>query len=126
LCAGARGAGARTCALSLPAASADLARRPALCARPAARSVPPARQPPSLWQFRGTGPRRVRRRVNAPGPALRHGLHHRDASPRIAAGGWPPRRNDPASVRNAPEKLFVLHFKELMPPTLLTLDTAEI
>src|SRR5437762_6154070 len=34
--------------------------------------------------------------------------------------------NDPASVRNAPEKLFVLHFKELMPPTLLTLDTAEI
>jgi glutathione synthase len=34
--------------------------------------------------------------------------------------------NDPASVRNAPEKLFVLHFKELMPPTLLTLDPAEI
>src|SRR5207244_3252831 len=34
--------------------------------------------------------------------------------------------NDPASVRNAPEKLFVLHFKELMPPTLLTLDVAEI
>jgi glutathione synthase len=34
--------------------------------------------------------------------------------------------NDPASVRNAPEKLFVLHFKELMPPTLLTLDAAEI
>ena len=29
--------------------------------------------------------------------------------------------NDPASVRNAPEKLFVLRFKELMPPTLLTL-----
>ena len=34
--------------------------------------------------------------------------------------------NDSASVRNAPEKLFVLHFKELMPPTLLTLDAAEI
>jgi glutathione synthase len=34
--------------------------------------------------------------------------------------------NDPASVRNAPEKLFVLRFKELMPPTLLTLDPAEI
>src|SRR5437764_6534789 len=34
--------------------------------------------------------------------------------------------NDPASVRNAPEKLFVLHFKELMPPTLLTLDADEI
>ena len=30
--------------------------------------------------------------------------------------------NDPAAVRNAPEKLFVLRFKELMPPTLLTLD----
>ncbi len=34
--------------------------------------------------------------------------------------------NDPASVRNAPEKLFVLRFKDLMPPTLLTLDVAEI
>ena len=34
--------------------------------------------------------------------------------------------NDPASVRNAPEKLFVLRFKELMPPTLLTLDISEI
>jgi glutathione synthase len=34
--------------------------------------------------------------------------------------------NDPASVRNAPEKLFVLRFKELMPPTLLTLDVGEI
>jgi len=34
--------------------------------------------------------------------------------------------NDPASVRNAPEKLFVLHFRELMPPTLLTLDVEEI
>jgi glutathione synthase len=34
--------------------------------------------------------------------------------------------NDPTSVRNAPEKLFVLRFKELMPPTLLTLDASEI
>src|SRR4051795_13049058 len=34
--------------------------------------------------------------------------------------------NDPAAVRNAPEKLFVLHFKELMPPTLLSLDPNEI
>jgi glutathione synthase len=34
--------------------------------------------------------------------------------------------NDPASVRNAPEKLFVLRFKDLMPPTLLTLDTDAI
>jgi glutathione synthase len=34
--------------------------------------------------------------------------------------------NDPAAVRNAPEKLFVLRFRELMPPTLLTLDPAEV
>src|SRR3989442_9422304 len=34
--------------------------------------------------------------------------------------------NDPASVRNAPEKLFVLRFRELMPPTLLSLDRDEI
>ncbi len=34
--------------------------------------------------------------------------------------------NDPAAVRNAPEKLFVLRFRELMPPTLLTLDADEI
>lgn len=34
--------------------------------------------------------------------------------------------NNPASVRNAPEKLFPLHFKELMPPTLLTLDVDAI
>jgi len=34
--------------------------------------------------------------------------------------------NDPVAVRNAPEKLFVLRFKELMPPTLLTLDISEI
>ncbi len=30
--------------------------------------------------------------------------------------------NDPASVRNAPEKLFVTHFPELMPETLITAD----
>ncbi len=34
--------------------------------------------------------------------------------------------NDPASVRNAPEKLFVLRFPELMPETLVTSDTREI
>ncbi len=28
--------------------------------------------------------------------------------------------NDPIEVRNAPEKLFVTHFPELMPPTLIT------
>ncbi len=34
--------------------------------------------------------------------------------------------NDPFHVRNAPEKLFVTHFPELMPPTLITADRAEI
>jgi glutathione synthase len=34
--------------------------------------------------------------------------------------------NDPAHVRNAPEKLFVTRFQELMPPTLITSDRAEI
>jgi glutathione synthase len=34
--------------------------------------------------------------------------------------------NDPAAVRNAPEKLFVMQFPELMPPTLITRDLAEI
>ncbi len=34
--------------------------------------------------------------------------------------------NDPSSVRNAPEKLFVTHFPQLMPPTLITRDRAEI
>jgi glutathione synthase len=34
--------------------------------------------------------------------------------------------NDPASVRDAPEKIFVLDFPDLMPPTLVTRDLAEI
>jgi glutathione synthase len=34
--------------------------------------------------------------------------------------------NDPAQVRNAPEKLFVMEFPDLMPPTLVTRDLAEI
>jgi glutathione synthase len=34
--------------------------------------------------------------------------------------------NDPASVRNAPEKIFVTHFPQLMPPTLISRDKAEI
>lgn len=34
--------------------------------------------------------------------------------------------NDPVHVRNAPEKLFVTHFAELMPPTLISSDRAEI
>ncbi len=34
--------------------------------------------------------------------------------------------NDPAHVRNAPEKMFVMDFPELMPPTLITRDLEEI
>ena len=34
--------------------------------------------------------------------------------------------NDPVSVRNAPEKLLVMHYPELMPETLITADPAEI
>ncbi len=34
--------------------------------------------------------------------------------------------NDPVEVRNAPEKLFVTEFADLMPPTLITRDKAEI
>lgn len=34
--------------------------------------------------------------------------------------------NDPAHVRNAPEKVFVTLFPELMPPTVVTRDLAEI
>ncbi len=34
--------------------------------------------------------------------------------------------NDPMEVRNAPEKLFVTHFPDLMPPTLITCDRQEI
>jgi glutathione synthase len=34
--------------------------------------------------------------------------------------------NDPASVRNAPEKVFVMDFPELMPPTLISRDLDEI
>jgi glutathione synthase len=34
--------------------------------------------------------------------------------------------NDPAHVRNAPEKVFVTEFPDLMPPTLVSRDPAEI
>jgi glutathione synthase len=34
--------------------------------------------------------------------------------------------NNPASVRNAPEKIFVMGFSDLMPPTLISRDMAEI
>jgi glutathione synthase len=34
--------------------------------------------------------------------------------------------NDPASVRNAPEKVFVLDYARFMPPTLITRSLAEV
>ncbi|MEJ7926143.1 glutathione synthase [Sphingobium sp. AN641] len=34
--------------------------------------------------------------------------------------------NDPGSVRNAPEKLFVLDYARFMPPTMITRDIAEV
>ena len=34
--------------------------------------------------------------------------------------------NDPAHVRNAPEKLLVMHFPDLMPPTLISWNTDDI
>jgi glutathione synthase len=34
--------------------------------------------------------------------------------------------NDPASVRNAPEKLFVMQFPDLMPDTMITHDPLEV
>jgi glutathione synthase len=34
--------------------------------------------------------------------------------------------NNPASVRNAPEKLFVLDFAQFMPPTMITRSLAEV
>ena len=34
--------------------------------------------------------------------------------------------NDPGHVRNAPEKILVMEFPDLMPPTLITRDLAEI
>ena len=34
--------------------------------------------------------------------------------------------NDPASVRNAPEKLFVTHFDNVMPPTLISAEPRAI
>ena len=34
--------------------------------------------------------------------------------------------NDPRSVRNAPEKMYVMEFSDLMPPTLITRDLAEV
>lgn len=40
--------------------------------------------------------------------------------------GKTPVFNDPRAVRNAPEKLFVTHFHDLMPPTLISANRRDI
>jgi len=50
-------------------------------------------------------------------------------SPRPSAAAYSARTlvlNDPDAVRNAPEKLFVTHFPEFMPPTLITSDKEAV
>ena len=67
----------------------------------------------------------LRRHPAAPGSALRPRLHHLDAFARAHppedAGG-----EQPGVGRNAPEKLFVMNFPQLMPPTLISRDLDEI
>ena len=80
---GARGADARPRPVSLPAARPDPARTAGVYAhaqplRGAAREG----QPRHPGRRRDARPRHARRRADAPGPALRHGLHHRDAPAR--------------------------------------------
>ena len=48
---------------------------------------------------------------------------HRMGGP---ASKWRPVSSRTLSVRNAPEKLFVTRFAQLMPPTLITSDKADI
>ncbi len=54
-----------------------------------------------------------------------HMLEHIVAKPGAATPGTLV-VNDPANVRNAPEKLLVTHFPDLMPPTLITWDLSAI
>jgi glutathione synthase len=46
-------------------------------------------------------------------------IHRRDGTGTLVV-------NDPVAVRNAPEKLLVTHFPELMPPTMVTWDVEAI
>ena len=75
---------------------------------------------------RSRRPRRVRRGASPPGPAVRHGLYHHDASAWSGSSRRTLVVNDPAAVRNAPEKVFVLDFLDLMPPTLVTRSPEQI
>ena len=70
-------------------------------------------------------PRLLRRGAAAAGSAVRSGLHldhpHARSHPPEDAGG-----QRSGHVRNAPEKVFVTEFPELMPPTLITRDLDAI
>lgn len=46
-------------------------------------------------------------------------IHHADGKGTLVV-------NNPVSVRNAPEKLLVMHFPDLMPPTMVTWDPEAI
>lgn len=46
-------------------------------------------------------------------------IHHADGTGTLVV-------NNPVSVRNAPEKLLVMHFPDLMPPTMVTWDPEAI
>ena len=127
LCPRPRSAGARPCAVPLSARRTDLARRAALRARPAARSFPPItgdhHRFGSFEELDLGGVDVVLMRQDPPfDMAYITATHLLELLPEDG----PLVVNDPAAVRNAPEKLFVLRFKELMPPTLLTRDRDEI
>ena len=88
-------------------------------ARPAGRPFHPGRagarrsSPPSTWCCCG----RTRRSTWPTSPTT-HLLERIHPKTLVV--------NDPAQVRNAPEKMFVIEFPDLMPPTLITRDLAEI
>ena len=65
------------------------------------------------------------RGADAPGPALRHELHHHHPHP----GAHPPEDaggQRPGLGAQRPEKIFVTEFPDLMPPTLITRDPPEV
>ena len=58
--------------------------------------------------------------MDAAGSAVRFELHHRDTSARAHSRRNARRKRSRFSVRNAPEKLFVLDYARFMPPTMIT------
>ena len=78
-------AGARARPLPLSAATAVSARGPRLCQGAPAPGAPRARQSLHAGRRGDARPRQSRRHPDAPGSALRHGLHHLDPSARACA-----------------------------------------